>query len=79
MRNQFALAAVAAIVLSAPSPAQQPGIRHVLNIRVKRDRVGDFQAAITDLHQGLKSIKWERPTLLFSSMSGPNQYKLVRT
>ncbi len=75
-RAIFALALTATAAI--PALAQRPTIRRVIMTTVKSDRVADFEAAVKDYNEVLKKIPGVRSRGEFQSLSGPNQFLLVR-
>ena len=78
MGRRAILALALSAVIAAPAMAQRPTIRRVLMTTVKADRVGDFEAAVRDYNEALKKIPGARNQGQFQSLSGPNQFLLVR-
>ena len=76
---QIARGAAAILILAAVSaPAWAQGtIRSVSHVRVKRDRVGDFQAAVHDMVELYKKAGSARSFTMWSAMTGPAEYVVV--
>ena len=72
------LALTAAFVFSMPALAQRPPIRRVLVTTVKPDRIDDFEAAIKQYNEAYAKITGGRSRTMFQSLTGQNQYMLVR-
>lgn len=78
MGRRVILALALSAAIAAPAMAQRPTIRRVLMTTVKPDRVGDFEAALRDYNEALKTVPGVRNRGQFQSLSGPNQFLLVR-
>jgi hypothetical protein len=66
------------LAAAALLPAQQPAIRNVVRVHVKPDRAGDFQAAVKDYNAALKKAGWDKASYWWSSLTGTNEFHLVR-
>lgn len=81
MRMMQTVRGLAAILVlaatAAPAWAQQGSIRSVQHVRVKRDRTGDFQAAIRDMVELYKKAGVSRGFTMWSPSSGPMEFVVV--
>jgi len=75
-RCVFALTAL--IALAVPALTQERNLRSVLRVRVKPDRVGDFQAGVKEYSAILKKANSERWSTWWVSLTGPREYALVQ-
>ncbi len=72
------LPVLAAAALSLPAWSQQTTIRRIQHVRVKPDHLGDFVSAVKDYNETLKKVEGFRAIRVFSSITGPNEFLVVR-
>jgi quinol monooxygenase YgiN len=80
MRNPLSTVLVftAAVALSSPVWAQRPVIRRVTMATIKPGRVTEFVAAVKEYNSAYAKVPGVRARGMFQSLSGPQQFVLVR-
>lgn len=71
-------AALAAGLLGGVA-AQEKNVQFRRVFQVKRDRVGDFEAAVKDLNAIYKKANVDAPTLVVQSLTGPDEFVVIRS
>src|SRR5262245_36848275 len=75
-RRVFGLACFAA--MSFPATAQQPDtIRSVSFLRIKPERIGDFNAVVKEIHAVFAKAGLARASTFWQSLVGPREVVLV--
>jgi hypothetical protein len=78
-RDVIVLSILAAVSTgTAAAQPQQPKLREVYFSTVKPDRIGDFLAAGREIADAMKKGDSERSYTVWTSLSGPREYLLVR-
>ncbi len=76
--KRLLLGAAIALSLIGNAAAQDRNYQHRRMFVVKRDRIGDFEAAIKDLHAIYKKAGVVAPTLVVQSLTGEDNFLTIR-
>lgn len=76
--KKLLLGAAIALSLIGNAAAQDRNYQHRRMFVVKRDRMGDFEAAIKDLHAIYKKAGVVAPTLVVQSLTGEDNFLTIR-
>ena len=77
MRMKQTVRGLAAILVLAATAMAQGDIRTITHIQVKRDRLGDFQAAVREMVELYKKSGSARGFTVWSSSTGPFEFVVV--
>ncbi|MBL8230050.1 MAG: hypothetical protein JNL98_16295 [Bryobacterales bacterium] len=77
--RRMLLATAILATLAIPMSAQTQNIRVAHRFRVKPDRIGDFRAILRDAQAVLQKEKFDRTSLWYESLTGPQEFVWVRS